>query len=175
MSTQAKVTSLDALETFRASMIIFVNKAHSSVDQVSDEIRRTRVWIQQEQRMVWENEIRRRTRALAQAEQELLSAKMIKLLDNLSVQQTAVRKAKLALEEAEHKLRNVKRWSRDFDSTFDPLAKRLESLRAYLAHDFPKGTAWLAQAQKTLESYGEAPSANVLHTPLTDSPTNSET
>ena len=58
--------------------------------------------------------MQRRARVLAQAEQELLSAKLVKLLDNLNVQQAAVRKAKHALEEAETKLRNVKRWTPRF-------------------------------------------------------------
>jgi len=94
MATHAKVTSVDALEIFRASLIVFLNKAHSALDQASDEIRRTRSWIQHDQRTHWENEMRRRARALAQAEQELLSARMTKALDNLSAQQAAVHKAR---------------------------------------------------------------------------------
>lgn len=155
MSSQAKVTSVEALEIFRASMIVFSSKAHNAVDQVSDEIRRTRTWIQHEKRVHWENEVRRRSRALAQAEQELLSAKMVGLLDNLALQQLAVRRARAACEEAAQKLRNVKRWARDFDSATGPLAKILDSFRGVLAHDFPRGISFLLQAQKTLESYGE--------------------
>jgi hypothetical protein len=92
---------------------------------------------------------------LAQAEQELLSAKMIRIKDNLSVQQLAVRRAKHALEEAEAKLRAVKRWNRDFDTNAEPLTKRLESLREFLSHDMPKGISFLLQAQRTLEEYSE--------------------
>src|SRR5438874_5187947 len=135
MATQARVTSIDALEAFRSSIILFLNKANNSLDQVGDEIRRTRSWIQHDQRLYWEGEVRRRAKALAQAEQELLSARMIKLLDNLSAQPAAVHKAKRALEEAEQKLRNVKLWTRDYDSTMEPLAKSLNSLREYLAQD----------------------------------------
>lgn len=155
MSTQAKVTSLDALERFRASLIVFSSKAHSAVDQVSDEVHRTRSWLQQEQRTRWENELRRRARALAQAEQELLSAKLAGMLDNLSAQQLAVRRARAAREEAEEKLRNVKRWTRDFDSAAEPLAKTLDSFREVLAHDVPRGISFLLQAQKTLEAYSD--------------------
>ncbi|MEA3189060.1 MAG: hypothetical protein QOD99_2890 [Chthoniobacter sp.] len=155
MNAQARVTSLDALETFRASMIVFGNKAHNAADQVADEIRRTRSWIQHDQRVHWENELRRRSRALAQAEQELLSAKLVGLLDNLSAQQNAVRRTREACEEAEKKLRNVKRWTRDFDSAAEPLAKRIDSFREVLAQTLPRAIAFLLQAQKTLEAYGE--------------------
>src|SRR5438105_5239812 len=126
MATEARVTSIEALETFRASIIIFLTKAHQSLDLVTDEIRRMRSWIQQEQRAFWESEVRRRSKVLGQAEQELLSAKMIKLLDNLQRQQMIVHKARRALEEAQEKLQNVKRWTRDFDSCAEPLAKSLD-------------------------------------------------
>ena len=157
MATHAKVTSIDALEAFRASLIVFLNKAHSALDQVGDDIRRTRSWIVQEQRTHWENEARRHARALAQAEQELLSARMTKALDNLSAQQLAVHKARRALEEALEKVRKVKLWTRDFDGTVEPMAKGLNSLRGYLDHDLPRGIAYLAEAQKIMESYTEAP------------------
>ena len=157
MATHAKITSTDALEIFRASLIVFLNKSHSALDQVSDEIRRTRSWIQQEQRTHWENEMRRRTRALAQAEQELMSARMTKALDNLTTQQAAVNKARRALEEAQEKVRKVKLWTRDFDGIVEPMAKGLNSLRGYLDHDLPQGIAYLAEVEKIMESYMEAP------------------
>jgi chromosome segregation ATPase len=157
MATNAKITSIDALETFRASLIVFLNKSRSALDQACDEIRRTRSWIQYDRRSHWENETRRRARALAQAEQDLLSARMTKALDNLSAQQQAVHKAKRALEEAEQKMRMVKLWMRDFDGTVEPMAKGLNSLRGYLDHDLPQGVAYLAEVEKIMESYTEAP------------------
>ncbi len=155
MATHAKVTSIDALEAFRASLIVFLNKTHSALDQSSDEIRRTRSWIQHDQRTHWENETRRRARALAQAEQELMSARMTKALDNLAVQQAAVHKAQRALDEAQEKMRKVKLWMRDFDGTVEPMAKGLNSLRGYLDHDLPQGIAYLSEIQKIMESYTE--------------------
>jgi chromosome segregation ATPase len=153
MATQAKVTSVEALEVFRASLIVFLNKAHSSVDQVSDEIRRVRSWVQHDQRSHWENEVRRRQRELAQAEQEMLSARMTKALDNLSTQQQAVNKARRSLEEALEKMRRIKLWIRDFDGTIEPLAKGLNSLRGYLDHDMPQAIAYLNEIEKIMEGY----------------------
>ena len=40
--------------------------------------------------------------------------------------------AKRALDEAETKLRTVKRWTRDFDSRVEPMAKQLEKLQTML-------------------------------------------
>lgn len=155
MAEQARVSSIDALESFRASLIVFLGRAHKSVDEVGDEVRRTRVWIQEEQRLHWERELRKRQRALDAAEQELLSAKLSGLRENLKLQQDAVRKAKAAVQEAEEKIRSTKIWTRDFSHVVDPLARRLESLRQYLDADLPRAIAFLTQAQKTLTEYAE--------------------
>jgi DNA repair exonuclease SbcCD ATPase subunit len=152
----AHVTSLEALEAFRASLIVFLGHAHRSVDEVGDEVRRTRGRLQNEWRTHWEQEIRKRRRLLDQAEQELLSAKLSNLRDNISAQQNAVRKAREAVDHAEKKLRAVKKWSRDFEADVGPLIKRIDSLRQVLDFDLPKGVAFLLQAQKTLEGYTES-------------------
>ena len=157
MAEQAKVTSLDALERFRADLIVFMTTAHRCVDEAGDEVRRTRQWLQGEQRMHWEGEARRRKRVLDQAEADLYSARLSGLKDRTIVQEEAVRKAKRAMAEAEDKLRALKKWNRDFDHHADPLVKRLEGMRYFLDHDMPKALTFLVQAQKTLEAYAEAP------------------
>jgi archaellum component FlaC len=156
MATHARITSLDALDHFRADLIVFLNKAHSALDQALDEVRRTRSWIQNDQRTHWENEARRRARALDQAEQELMSARMTKALDNLSAQQAAVNKARHALEEAREKVRKIKLWIRDYDGLVEPMARGLNSLRGYLDHDLPQGIALLSELGKIMEGYTEA-------------------
>ena len=154
MATQVKITSLDALESFRAGLIVFLTKARRSLDEVGDEIRRTRQWIEINQRQHWEGEIRRRRRALDQAQQELFSARLSEFRE-ASTRQLAVRKAKLALAEAEDKLRAVKLWNQKYDSAAEPLAKGLEGLRQFLEHDMPGAVSFLVQAQKILEAYTE--------------------
>ena len=155
MSQQVKVTSLDALESFRASLIIFMTKARRSVDEAGEEIRRTRTWLQTEQRVHWEGQLKRRRKLLDQATQELVSARFSEFNDSPTLQQSQVRKAKAAVEEAEEKLLKVKKWSREFDHYAEPLMKRMEGLRYYLEHDVPEAVVYLSQAQRTLESYAE--------------------
>ena len=55
------------------------------------------------------------------------------------------------------KLVAVKTWIRNFDSTTDPMLKRMSSLRDFLDFDMPKAIAFLTQAQKTLEAYTQIP------------------
>ncbi len=157
MTNQVRVTSIDVLESLRSALIIFLTKSRRSLDDARDDARRTRTWIQHDQRFHWEGQVRQRQKKLDQAEQELLSAKLSGLRDNLVLQQNAVRKAKEALVEAEKKLRAVKRWARDFDNAADPLLKRLEGLRQYLDFELPEAIAYLVRAQQTLEAYTEGP------------------
>lgn len=153
MPEQVRVTSFDALESFRASLIVFITKANRSVDEVRDEVRRTRLWLQHDQRLQWEGEVHRWEKKLDQAEQELMSARMSGLRETVTMQQAAVNRAKRALAESGDKLRRVKLWNRDFDGLAEPLTKRLDGLREYLDHDMPKSVTYLVQAIRTLEAY----------------------
>lgn len=160
MGNQAKVTSTDAIEQFRASLIIFRGKAHRSLDDSVDEVRRTRLWLQHDQRMHWEGEFRKRSRVLAQAEQELMSARLSGGASHgtaLGVRQANVNKAKHALEEAEAKLRNVKGWNQNFESCADPIVKRLENIGHYLDNDMPKAISYLVNVLRALSAYASAP------------------
>ena len=83
-----------------------------------------------------------------------------------------MRKGRRAVAEAEEKLRNVKKWNRNYDSIVEPMIKQLEGLRGYLDHDMVKGLAFLVQAQKTLEGYAEVmppPESEPGPAPATDS------
>ena len=170
MSLQAKVTSVDALDTFRAGLMIFQSKARRALDDASDELRRTRMWLQHEQRTRWEGELKKRSRTLDQAVQELVSAKLSSMRDNITFQQNAVRKAKAAVAEAEEKLRHIKKWNQNFDAMADPMAKRLDGLRQFLDYNLPKGITFLVQAARTLDAYAETHEPKSEPAPATDAP-----
>ena len=172
MGNQAKVTSTDALELFRSNLILFLHKAHQSLDDVTGEVGRTRQWLQHDQRVHWENEFRKRSRALDQAEQELMTVRLAKTHETaLLVRQAAVNKAKRAKEEAEEKLRCVKKWAQNYEGCADPIVKRLESLRQLLDTDMPKALGYLVNVQRTLAAYASSPMGEtVTAAPLPSAP-----
>jgi DNA repair ATPase RecN len=158
MANQAKVTSTAALDSFRSSLILFRGKARKSVDEVSEEVRRTRAWLQHDQKSHWEGEFRRRNKALQQAEQELSTARMSTHNESaLMARQATVNKIRRSITEAEDKIRRIKGWNQAYDSRADPLAKRLDTLRQYLDTDLPKAIGYLTNAQKILEDYANSP------------------
>jgi hypothetical protein len=158
MPEQAKVTSIEALESFRTSLILYLEKAGRVLDEINTDAVRTRSWLEQDQRLYWENQIRRRAKDLEQKEQELFSARFSELNSVLPMHQAVVRSAKQALAEAENKLALLKKWSRQYDHQVAPIAKEIDKLREVLHGDMHKGVAWLTQAIKTLDAYaGMAP------------------
>jgi len=158
MANQARVTSTDELESFRASLIVFLGKARRSLDDLGDEVRRTRQWLQHDQRIFWEGEARRRAKALERAQQELMSVRLASHQESaVAARQAAAAKAQRALDEAEDKLRKVKTWNQNFDHCADPIVKRLEGIRELLDQDMPKAVSYLVNVQRTLEAYVEAP------------------
>jgi len=162
MAIQARVTSTDALESFRASLIVFINKARVSVADAGDEVRRTRSWLQNDQMLRWEGEIRRRTKALDQAEHELHTAQLAGNHESAVMsRRAALNRTKQALAEAEEKLRHVKKWNQNYDNRTDPVVKKLESFRQFIVDDLPKAVAYLRNVQKALDAYADtnAPAA----------------
>ena len=168
MGNQAKVTSTAVLDSFRSSLILFRGKARKSVDEVSEEVRRTRMWLQHDQKTHWEGEFRRRNKALQQAEQELTTARLNTHNESaMMARQTAVNKIRRSIGEAEDKIRKLRGWNQNYDSRADPMAKRLDSLRQYLDTELPKAIGYLTNAQKILEEYAQSggPSPETLSIP----------
>lgn len=153
--SQAKITSVEVLESFRASLVVFLTRSRQSTDEIIDAVRRTGHWVQNDQRLHWEGQLRRARKWLERAEAELLTASRSEFQKDLREQKSAVRKAKEAVEAAENKLRKVKVWTRDFERMAQPLIMRMESLRSVLNEDMPKAIWHLAQAEKTLDAYME--------------------
>jgi len=156
MPQKANITSTDALEAFRSALILYINKARPALEEVSSEVVRTRGWIEDEQRTRWENQMRRCSRDLDEAQQALFSAKMSNLRTESQAEVMAVQRAKRAREEAERKLRLVRQWSREYDNRVQPLVKQMEKLHSLLANDLVQAAAFLTQAIQTLDAYASA-------------------
>ena len=155
MTPKAKVTAVDALEAFRAELVVYISKARPTLEEVSADALRVRLWLENEQRTHWEEELRRRNRELEQAQSALFGARLSNLREETSAEVIAFYRAKRARDEAESKLRILKKWHRDFENRVQPLVKQTEKLHTLLANDLVKAMAYLAQAVNTLSAYAE--------------------
>lgn len=155
MAERAKITSIDALESFQNVLVVYLDKAKRALDEVNDEVRRTRTWVESDRHVHWKQEVKRRTRMLEMRQQELFSARIGHLAEPSQLHQQAVRKARKALEEANEKLDRARRWNREFDNRVEPLARHVEKLRHTLTVDMAKAVASLKQTIESLHKYAE--------------------
>ena len=153
MAEGANITSIDALDAFRAALVLYLNKARPTLDEINSEVVRLRVWLESDRRMYWEKQVRRCALKLEEAKQAVFSAEMSRLRQSTTSERTAVTKAQRDLAEAETKLANVKKWINDFESRVAPLSKQLERLQSFLSSGLPKAQQYLAESVKTLEAY----------------------
>src|ERR1039457_2175091 len=104
MATQAKITSVEAIELFRAALIVFTSQARPALEEVSSEMTRMRLWLENDQRRFWENERRIRSKKLEQAQQELFNARISDFQETTSLLQMTFNRAQHAVHDAEEKL-----------------------------------------------------------------------
>jgi hypothetical protein len=155
MAERAHVRSVDALEAFRANLIVYLTKARAALEELGADVQRMRGWLDNDQRAHWEREVRSRGQALQEAQQAMFSAKLSSFREAGALEQMAVQRAKRALDEADAKLRVLKQWNRVFDNRVGPLVKQMEKLHTVLAHDMVHAVAFLGQAITTLDAYAE--------------------
>jgi hypothetical protein len=136
MPQKAQVRSVDALDSFRASLIVYLSQARPALEEVTAEVVRTRVWLEK-------------------AQQALFSARLGNLRHETSAELMTVQRAKRAMDEAETKLRILKKWNQDFEGRVQPMVKQMEKLHTVLSNDMVKAVAYLAQALNTLSAYAE--------------------
>jgi len=153
MAERAQVTSVEAIQSFRGSLILYLSKARPALEEVSNEVLRTRTWLQNDQRRNWEHQFKIRSRKLEEAQQALFSAMVSQLQSVTAEQQRLVHQAKHAVEEVDNKLKSLKQWDRELENRSAPLLKQVEQLHGFLTSDMVKAVAYLAQVVKALDAY----------------------
>jgi hypothetical protein len=164
MTSQAQITSVEAIEAFRAQLIVFLGQARPVLEEVGNEMSRTRLWLQNDQRMFWQQELRVRNRRLEEAKQELFNATISNIpAGNAALLQMTVQRAQRAVQEAEAKLKFLKRWDNELDNRAAPLLKQTEQLHGFLLTDMTRAVAYLDQTLKALDAYRNVAPARPEH------------
>ena len=153
MAQPAQVTSVEAIEAFRASLIVYLTKAKPVLEEVSAEVARTRAWVQIDQRLHWENQLRVRTRKLEETQAELFNARLSQFKPNTALQFMNMQRAQAAVKTVEEKLAVIKKWDQQMENRTDPLVKQIEQLQLFLGIEMARAVAYLEQVVKTLDAY----------------------
>jgi len=182
MADRAQITSLEAIESFRSALIVYLSKTRPALEEMANEVLRAKQWLQNDQRRLWEGEMKQRGKKLERAKAELFSVSMSKFQEVSTAAQLLMHRAKAGVEEAEGKLAMLKKWDRELDNRAEPLVKQVDQFQSFVTTELPRAIAYVTQVIKTLEAYadvgmggisGGAPASNAEQPPgvLPDSPT----
>ena len=155
MSTQANITSVDALESFRSELIRYIETARIALEDMTGDARRTRTWLDFDRTQYWTGLHKRALKKLHQAEQELYSANLTNPHASNAIQKLAVARAERAVAEIEAKLHVIKRWRQVYDNRTGPLVQQLEPMFAQVSQQLPKAAHTLGELIKALQQYAE--------------------
>jgi len=154
---QAIVTSVEALEAFRANLINYLSKARPALEEVSSDIHRLKTWLQSDQRRLWEHELKKRGKKLEQAQNELFAAKMSNFQESSSVQFLAKQRAQREVNEAMDKIAMLKKWDHELEGRADPLLRQVEGVHDFMMTEMPRAVEYLTQIIRSLEAYSDVP------------------
>jgi hypothetical protein len=163
MGQPANVTSLDAVDDFRAALVCFKHEASTVLEGLEQQIYRLVQWIQQDQRQYWRHQSRRNEQQLQEAKLNLQRCLMLKQVGD---QRPACIEEKRALERAKRrqqacreKTAAVRKWSRAILQVVFEYKAGVGPLRQWLETDAPQTLALLERIRRTLEEYVAAPSS----------------
>lgn len=154
--SSAGVHSIQALEDFKAILANFETEAKEALAVTDMAVRRSLDWFQHDLLKYWQSEFRKREEAVTNARGELERCRMQSFGDrtpDCTDQKVALKKAQLRLEEAETKIKAVKKWSRILEEEVGEYRGPSQELGNIIAGELPKATADLNKMLNALAAY----------------------
>jgi hypothetical protein len=155
MAQAARVTSLEALETFKALMCKFGTEAGNALCGIELQIRRAFEWLEDQQKF-WQREVRRREELVSRAKNDLIQRQY--RADGgrgpgTTEQEKALEEALEMLQQARDKVENCKHWTRALPREVIECQGPSRQLTGMLEADLKHAVALLDRKIKTLEAY----------------------
>lgn len=151
MAKRARVNSIDELRRFRVGLCEFIDDCRTALVLIRSDIGRTQSWVEREQLLYWEGMVKRRTKELSQARNDLNRKELTS--DRTLDERRALERAKRQLEESRQKVRVVRRWVKLLPNELDRLIGSIQHLSHSIDRDGPQAVSSLDEIVKSLESY----------------------
>ncbi|MHC4443248.1 MAG: immunity protein Imm33 domain-containing protein [Planctomycetota bacterium] len=157
MSEFARVDSIDSLSELRIFLCKLADKVKVGLDEADSDIRRTGIWLKQDQHSYWTGEVRKNTELFNRAKLALKRKQDEKtpLGGRYSCvdEKKALAVAKRRLEESEQKVANVKRWILLLEKEVFSFKGLTKEINQAIDADIPHAVAKLDNMISALESY----------------------
>lgn len=149
--SSAKVISIDALREFRAALIDFADTGRGALGEAISDVQRTAWWIEHDMRDHWQRELKSRQNKLSEAKTDLARAQMQQKSD--VIERKAVLAATRRVEEAEDKLRAIKRWVVAMEREKMLFRGQCAQMSGSIDGELPKTIAWMERMIDSLQQY----------------------
>lgn len=156
MNGAASVHSIPMLREFRAALATFESDGKESQAVNDMSVRRGVDWFQNDLLKQWLSEVRKREEAVTNARGEYERCRMQSFggrPPDCTDQKVALKKAQLRLEEAQDKVKAVKKWSRVLEEEMQDYQGQSQQLTDLLSGEMPKAMAELDRMLAALEAY----------------------
>ena len=166
----ARIDSPQVIRHFRSHFVVFEETCRDALSQVQWDVRKATDWLGREQLRYWKKELRKRTEAHHMAKLAYQRARHDARQSSHSTSvdaKVAFRKAERLKEEAEEKVRAVKKWMTVLEHSAGELLGPCMALAAQIETLAPRALARLDRMADSLDAYFSASAAN---TPATSPP-----
>ncbi len=157
MGEIAKISSIDALKNFRASLIMFRDVCRQSLAGAESEMLGAIKWLRHDQIGYWRAEQLKRNEKLRQAKSALAQKKLYKTPTggrySYVDEEKALAKAKARMEEADEKYENCRRWAKKLEDERALFKGQLQRLGYVIDVGIPRAVAYLDRLLDTLDAY----------------------
>jgi len=155
LADKAKVTSIDALASFRPVLVKFTEETSAALMSAESDAGRTVQWLRGEMLPYWKKEVRVRGEDVVRAKSKMTIKQAQKSGDERTTvdERKAVEKAKRRLAEAEHKYAATQRWARKLEKAQDDFRGAIGAFKGIVDQQMPRAIASLDQSIGSLDAY----------------------
>lgn len=152
----ARVTSVDAIVSFRAAVIAFLDRGPAAMGSLRQETHRTMMWLEQEQPRYWQEQIRHGFDRVASARSALDACRLRTVAGHRSAcieEQVALRKAKERVEYCQQQAEVTRRWAIRAREEADEFLGKIAPLDRSFQQEVPNMVAVLERMILAIEAY----------------------
>jgi hypothetical protein len=154
---EAKVESIEAIANFKRALFKFAEAANAALTDAEADMVGVHRWLDHEQRVYWQNNVRKATELVSRCEDALRQKRIFKDASGRTPsavdEEKALARAKKMKEHAEDRLENVKRYAPRLAREIMLYKGQVQRFATFVASDIPGAAAKLDKMVDSLEAY----------------------
>jgi hypothetical protein len=155
--SEANVQSIEAIANFKRALFKFAEAANAALTDAEADMLSTHRWLDHEQRVYWQNNVRKATELVSRCEEALRQKRIFKDSSGRTPsavdEEKALAKARRMKEHAEQRLENVKRHTPRLAREIMLYKGQAQRFATFVAADIPAAAAKLDKMVDALDAY----------------------